>query len=85
MNNNSKTFANIEDVRPGQTFKCLGVEYKMLRHAGTCQQPNRNQWGRATGGFYTAVRCAVKVNKHHKGWWFSYTAFYPNMRVEILD
>lgn len=75
----------IEDVKPGQTFTCLGVEYKMLRFDGMCEQPNRNQWGRATGGTYTAHRCAVKVNKRHRGWWFSYTAFMPGTYVKIID
>jgi len=75
----------IEDVKPGQTFTCLGVEYKMLRFAGMCQQPIRNQWGRAEGGHYTAHRVAVKVNKRHKGWWFCYTAFHQGMTVTITD
>lgn len=74
----------IEDVKPGQTFSCLGVEYLMLRFAGMCEQPNRNQWGRSEGGTYTAHRCAVKVNRRHKGWWFSYTAFRQGMMVTIL-
>lgn len=75
----------IENVKPGQTFTCLGVEYKMLRFAGTCEQPNRNQWGRTIGGTYTAHRCAVKVNKRHRGWVFSYTAFRPGMMVTIKN
>lgn len=73
----------IEDVKPNQTFTCLGVEYKMLRFAGECSQPNLNQWGRATGGRYTALRCAVKVNRRHRGWQFSYTAFRPGMLVTV--
>lgn len=64
----------IENVKPGQTFTLLGVEYKMLRIAGEVDQPKRNNWGRLIGGTYRAHRCAVKVNRHHKGWWFSYLA-----------
>lgn len=75
----------IENVKPGQTFTLLGVEYRLLRHAGTCVQPNRNQWGRATGGTYTAHRAAVKVNKGHRGWWFSYTAFPIGCFVTVND
>lgn len=75
----------IEDVKPGQTFLCMGVEYKMLRHAGEVQMPNRNQWGRLEGGTHTALKCAVKVNKRHKGWWFSYTAFRPGQYVIVKD
>lgn len=75
----------IENVKPGQVFKCLDVEYKMLRFAGECQMPKRNQWGRAIGGTYTALRCAVKVNRRHKGWWFSYTAFLPGQHVTIVE
>lgn len=73
----------IENVTPGQTFTCLGVEYRMLRHAGECVQPNRNQWGRSTGGTHTALKCAVKVNNGHRGWWFSYVAFRPGTYVIV--
>lgn len=75
----------IEDVKSGQTFKSGIVEYKMLRVVGEIQQPNRNQWGRSVGGTHTALKCAVKVNRLHKGWWFSYTAFYPGTLVTIID
>ena len=75
----------IENVKPGQTFKCLGVEYKMLRFAGEVQMPNRNQWGRSEGGHHTALKVAVKVNRHHKGWRFSYVGFRPGTYVTIED
>lgn len=75
----------IENVKPGQHFTCMGVEYLYLRNAGMCTQPNRNQWGRSEGGTYQAHRIAVKVNKGHKGWWFSYTAFRPGMMVIVKD
>lgn len=73
----------IEDVKPGQTFVCMGVTYQMLRFAGECTQPKRNQWGRPIGGTYIALRYAVKVDKRHKGWWFSYVAFHPGQYVTI--
>jgi hypothetical protein len=74
----------IEKVRPGQHFTLLGVEYKMLRiEPGTHKQLCRNQWGRAEGGTYDAISVCVKVNRHHKGWWFSKVAFRPGQMVFI--
>lgn len=73
----------IENVKPGQTFTCLGVEYKMLRNCGEVSQPNRNQWGRSVGGTHTAVKMAVKVNRRHRGWGFSYVAFIPGQKVLV--
>jgi hypothetical protein len=69
------TLKNITTLAPGTLFTVLGVEYKFLRIKGeTHQQPNRNQWGRATGGTYEAYSVAVKVNRRHRGWQFSYLA-----------
>lgn len=76
----------IEDVKPGQTFRVGAYgEYKMLRHCGDVDQPNRNQWGRATGGTHVERKCAVKVNRRHKGWRFSYVSFYPGQYVTIVE
>ena len=76
----------IENVKPGQTFRTpMGGEYKMLRHVGDVQQANRNQWGRATGGRHTEHSCAVKVNRLHRGWRFSYLSFYPGQMVSVED
>lgn len=76
---------NLNDLTPGTRFTSLGVEYEFLRMAGESVQPRRNQWGRAEGGTYIADRVAVKVNKRHYGWRFSYVAFYKGTRVMVQD
>lgn len=77
---------NIENVKSGQTFTLLGVEYKMLRiEPGTHKQPIRNQWGRAEGGHYDALTVHVKVNRHHKGWRYSRVAIRPGQTVIVKD
>jgi hypothetical protein len=76
----------IEEVKSGQIFTCIGVEYKMLRiEPGTHKQPNRNQWGRTVGGHYDAISVHVKVNRRHKGWWYSRTAFRPGQLVNVKE
>ena len=57
----------------------------MLRHTGDVEQRNRNQWGRAEGGTHIEHGCAVKVNRLHKGWWFSYVSFHKGTTVTIID
>ena len=74
-----------EKVAPGQKFRTGIVEYEMLRHAGSVEKVRTNQWGRATGGTYMAHRCAVKVNRLHRGWRFSYVAFVPGTTVTIIE
>jgi hypothetical protein len=81
----SKSMNKIEDVKPGQTFRCMTVTYKMLRIAGTCEQPIRNQWGRPEGGRYTALRVAVKIDRGARGQQFKYIAFRPGQMVSIVD
>lgn len=76
----------IENVKSGQTFTSMGVEYKMLRIApGTHRQPIRNQWGRAEGGHYDAITVHVKVNRRHRGWQYTRVAFRPEQMVTIVD
>lgn len=75
----------IESVRPGQHFTLLGVEYKMLRiESGTHKQPVRNQWGRVEhGSYYDALTVCAKVNKRHRGWWFTKVAMRPGQMVVV--
>lgn len=82
----SESMNKIEDVKSGQTFRSGTVTYKMLRiEPGTHRQPIRNQWGRAEGGHYDALTVHVKVDRRHRGWWYSRVAFRPGQMVRIVD
>lgn len=76
---------NLTDLNAGDYFTYLGVQYQFLRITGEVDMLNRNQWGRATGGTHPAIRAAVKVNKRHRGWQFSYVGFRVGTVVQPLD
>lgn len=78
----------IENLKPGQHFSLLGVNYKFLRiEPGTHKQLIRNQWGRTEYplSYYDALSVCVKVDRRHKGWWFSKVAIRPGQMVVVSD
>lgn len=78
----------VTDIAKGQTFHHFGVDYMMVRVAGECVQPIRNQWGRAGGGTYVADKIAVRVHKGpSRGGWSAvhYTAFHKTANGVVFD
>lgn len=71
----------IENVKPGQTFKSMGFEYRLLRHVGEGETFNVNQWGRATGGKRKAHVAVVK-SLGYKGR-VSRVAYYVGQMVTV--
>ncbi len=76
--------SEIENVKPGQTFRVLGVAYRMVRDTGkVIDQPKRNNWGRLIGGTYKAHRMVVQTWDYRRKDWGRphYVAFPLNCYV----
>lgn len=60
---------NVADVKPNQTFKMLGVEYRLVRNPHrVVDAPKFNAWGRRIDGTYKALQLVVQTNRLHRGW-----------------
>lgn len=80
-------FVSIFDVPAGTEFKSLGHTSVMVRVTDKVQKnPNRNQWGRATGGTHDARVCVVKSPNHRYADGFGpahYVAYPLNFKVQV--
>lgn len=68
----------IENVKPGQSFRVLGVAYTLVRDTGkVIDMPRRNNWGRPVGGTFKARKLVVQTWDYRRDDWGQphYTGF----------
>lgn len=76
----------IENLTTGQTFRMLGVQYRLVRNTGkVVDTPKRNNWGRLVGGTYKAHKLVVEVDRLHRGWSSPHYTVFPVGSSVVVD